>query len=137
MTELAPVFGTEPGTVWVGIGSSDSPDFAAVRCALRRRGVSLAFASESEVVFDLALECCRCGTPVGRTAFGFSSSGGIVVGSAARQRAARPTAQQANPARYQRFMGGKLAIKFECAQAVVTNPCRAGSVQFRTLPAHR
>src|SRR5256885_4464950 len=137
MTELALVLGMEPGTVWVGISSSDSRDFAAVRCALRRRGVALAFASESEsaVVFDLAFECVRCGTPVGRISFGFSSSGEIVVGSAATQRRASATTQK-NPARDQRFMGGKLAIKIQRAQAGVINLCRAGSVRFRSLPAH-
>src|SRR5437016_5508178 len=128
MTELALVLGMEPGTVWVGISSADSRDFAAVRCVLRRRGVALAFASESEAVFDLAFECERCGTPVGRTSFGFSSSGEIVVGSAARQRRASPTMQK-NPAWDQRFMGGKLAVKIQRAQAGVINLCRAGSVR--------
>src|SRR5205807_8550049 len=104
----------------------------------RRRGVVLGLASESEsaVVDDLAFECCRCGTPVGRTTFGFSSSGEIVVGSAAMQRRASPTTQK-NPKRDQRFIGGKLAIKIQRAQAVVTNRCRAESVRFRNLPARR
>ena len=139
MTELAPVFGIEPGTVCVGIGSSDSRDFAVLRCVRRGRGVALDVASESDfaVAADFDFECCRCGTPVGRTSFGFSSSDVIAAGSAARQRAASPTAQKTKPARYQRFMGGKLAIKIQRAQAVVTNPCRAGLVQFRSLPAHR
>src|SRR5216684_1943655 len=133
MTELAPIFGIEPGTVWVGIGSSSS------RCFRRGRGVALEFASESEfaVAADFAFECCLCGTPVGRTSFGFSSSGGIVVGSAARHRMARPIAQQTNQIRYQRFMGGKLAIKIQPAQVAVTDPRRARSVQFRNLPARR
>src|SRR5713226_5338647 len=136
MTELAPIFGIEPGTVWVGIGSSSSRCFVVARCVRRGRGVALEFASESEfaVAADFAFERCLCGTPVGRTSFGFSSPGGAVVGSAARHRAARPTAQQANPTRYQRFMGGKLAIKIQRVQAVATNPRRAGLARFRTLP---
>src|ERR1700694_998846 len=138
MTELAPVFGTEPGTVWVGIGSSDSRCFFTVaRCVRLGRGVVLGLSSESESACadDFAFECCLCGTPLGRTSLGFSS-GEIVVGSAATQRRASPTTQK-NPARDQRFMGGKLAIKIQPAQAGVTNPCRTGLVQFRTLPAHR
>src|ERR1700730_1955235 len=137
MTELAPVFGTEPGTVCVGIGSSsESRDFAALRCVRRCRGVAVALASESAVAFDLVVACARCGAPVGRTSFGFSSSGEIAVGSAATQRRASPIAQK-NPARDQRFMGGKLAIKIQRAQAVVTNLSRAGSVQFLSPPARR
>src|SRR5256885_7433509 len=137
MTEVALVLGIEPGTVWVGIGSSDSRCFFAVaRCVRFGRGVALELSSESEsaVADDFALER-RCGTPLGRTSFGFSS-GETVVGSAARQRRASPTAEK-NPARDQRFMGGKLAIKIQRAQAVVTNPCSAGPGQFRGLRAHR
>src|SRR5215468_9384566 len=108
MIELALVFGIEPGTVWVGIGSSSSRCFAVARCVRRGRGVAFGVASESEFAgaADFALECCLCGTPVGRTSFGFSSFAGIVVGSAARHRAASPTAQQVKPTRYQHFMGG-------------------------------
>src|SRR3982751_773892 len=109
MTEVALVFGTDPGTVWVGIGSSDSRCFFAVaRCVRFGRGVVVELSSESESAEadDFAFERL-CGTPLGRTSFGFSS-GEIVVGSAARQRRASPTAER-NPARDQCFMGGKLA----------------------------
>src|SRR6476646_10560623 len=136
MTELAPVFGTEPGTVCVGISSSESRCFLTVaRCVRFGRGVVLGLSSESEAVDDFALARDLCGTPVGRTSLGFSS-GEIVVGSAARQSRASPTTQK-NPARDQRFMGGKLATRIQWAQAMVTNLCRAGSVQFRSLRAHR
>src|SRR5260370_31778482 len=99
MTEFAPVFGTEPGTVCVGIGSSDSRDFAVLRCVRRGRGVALAVASESDfaVAADFDFECCRCGTPVRRTSFGFSSSDVIAACSASPQRSAQPTAQEPQP----------------------------------------
>src|SRR5437762_2457326 len=107
MIELALVFGIEPGTVWVGIGSSDSRCFTVARCVRFGRGVALVLSSESKsaVADDFGFERCLCGTPVGRTSLGFSSVE-IVVGSAARQRRTTPTAQQKNPTRCQRFMGG-------------------------------
>ena len=92
MTELALVFGIEPGTVCVGIGSSDSRCFFAVARRVRfGRGVVLGLSSESEVADDFVFECCLCATPVGRISLELSS-GEIVAGSAARQRRASPTA---------------------------------------------
>src|SRR5437660_8073556 len=102
--------------------SSDSRDFAVLRWVRRRRGVALELSSESDfaVADEFDLECCRCGTPVGRTSFGFSSSDELEVGSAARQMPMRPIAQRAKAARVQRFMGGKLAIKIQPTQAWLT-----------------
>ena len=114
MTELAAVLGIEPGTVWAGNdSSSESRDFAVLRRARRGRGVTLELSSESDlaVAADFDLECDRCGTPVGLTAFGFSSSGEIDVGSAAMHRSARAVAQPVKKKRDQRFMGGKLTDK--------------------------
>ena len=114
MTELAAVLGIEPGTVWAeNDSSSDSRDFAVLRRARRGRGVTLELSSESDfaVAADFDLECERCGTPVGLTAFGFSSSGEIVVGSAAMHRSARAVAQPVKKRRDQRVMSGKLTDK--------------------------
>ena len=114
MTELAAVLGIGPGTGWAeNDSSSDSRDFALLRRARRGRGVALELSSESDlaVAADFDLECDRCGTPVGLTAFGFSSSGEIDVGSAAMHRSARAVAQPVKKKRDQRFMGGKLTDK--------------------------
>src|SRR5438445_13413086 len=118
--------------------SSDSRDFAVLRCVRRGRGFAFELSSQSDlaVAADFDFECCRCGTPVGRTSFGFSFSEEVAVGSAARQMPMRPTAHKAKRARNQRFMGGKLAIKIRMTQAV-TNPRPVGSTRFRILPVRR
>ena len=92
---------------------NDCGDFALLRRARRGRGVALELSSESDlaVAADFDLECDRCGTPVGLTAFGFSSSGEIDVGSAAMHRSARAVAQPVKKKRDQRIMGGKLTDK--------------------------
>src|SRR2546423_13428064 len=106
MTEVALVRGTEPGTLWVGIGSSAESRSFAARRARRGRGVALSAVSESEsgVAADFFL-WWRCGTPDGRTSFGFSS-GETVVGSTPTQMLTMPIAQKKDTARNQRFMGG-------------------------------
>src|SRR6516162_3069795 len=131
MTELAAVFGIELGTVWVGIESSS--DSRCLTVAWRARFeielgtvwvgiesssdsrcltvVRLAgFGVELATAFELGFDLCG-GTPVGRIAFGFSSSVGIAVGSAARQKNASPIAHGARAKRDQRFMGGKFTDK--------------------------
>src|SRR5947209_3800792 len=138
MTEVAVVFGIEPGTVWAETASSsESRCLVVVRRARCARGVALALASDSEFELSLADDfgwaCWRCGTPVGRTSFGLSSSGEM---SRAKQVKPNATAQKKEPARSQKLMGGKLAAKIQCTQAV-TDLFRATCVQFRSLPAHR
>ena len=141
MTELAVVFGIEPGTVWVGTESSSESGCRVVARRVRRvRGVAVDVESESEsevaVADDLAFACCRCGTPVGRISFGLSSSGEVEAGSTAKQKVAKPTAQKAKAGRYHRVMGGKLAAKIQSMQAA-RDLFRAGSIRFRSLPAHQ
>src|SRR6266404_3532941 len=139
ITETALVLGIDPGTVCAGSeSSSESRCRAAARWVRRDRGVALGLSSESDFAAadDFAFACWRWGTPVGRTSFWFSSSGELDVGSTAKQRETKVTAQKTKLARYQRFMGGKLAAKIQSAQAAI-NPFRAESVRFRNLPARR
>jgi len=85
--------------------SSDSRDFAVLRCVRRGRGVALEIVSESEfsVAVDFDFEWCRRGTPVGRTSFGFCSTGELGV-SAATHATAKAIA--ANQIWERRFTGG-------------------------------
>src|SRR5947209_5170228 len=116
MTEVAFVFGIAPGTVCVGTASSsESRVLATRRCDRRGRGVALELSSASAraAADDFALVfALRGGTPVGRMAFEFSSSGEMFVGSAAKPEIANTIAKPAKRRRDQRrFMRRQISDK--------------------------